>query len=173
MIEIARTNIRDPRATFVVCPASRMNHVMGSFDRVICNAALWQFPSLDEVFAAMRKCTHAGTRVVFNAPAERVTGESTPIHPFQVTLMEEINRALGEPFLATAAMVDRSVSPAKGHAFSFVRTDRFVYEGVQDETDGADGDPGHDRSLDSWAVGMNGGRPSSPAPEPGPIRNER
>lgn len=135
MIRIARGNVMDPRAWFEVAAAAAVDRLGGSFDRVVCNAAFWQFPSPAPVFAALARCTRPGTGLVFNVPAERVTGASAPIHPLQIVLMEEIERELGQPFPSTPAKLDVATmsAVAAGYGFSLRGTERDTYVGMQDE----------------------------------------
>lgn len=133
MIGVARANVLDPRAQFEVAPAVDVGRLDERFERVVCNAAFWQFPSADPVFAALAACTRPGTRFVFNVPAARVEGESGPIHPFQVALMQEVERELGEPFLAPPTRLEPVGTISSRHGFTLVGTERHEYVGRQEE----------------------------------------
>jgi SAM-dependent methyltransferase len=135
IIRVARANVLDPRVQFEVMPAASVHRLDGLFDRVVCNAAFWQFPSPEPVFAALAERTPPGARFVLNAPAERVEGELTPIHPFQVMLKKEIERELGVPFTSQPVKLDTPglTEVAAGHGFALVRTERRDYEGIQRE----------------------------------------
>ncbi len=135
MIRVARTNVLDPRARFEVLPAAEADRLGGEFDRVVCCAAFWQFPFLGPVFRALARCTRPGALLVFNVPAERVRGESTPIHPFQTALLEEIEVETGRRFEARPAVVDPAQleSQAAEHGFARAALERCVYRGRQHE----------------------------------------
>jgi ubiquinone/menaquinone biosynthesis C-methylase UbiE len=136
MIGVARANVLDPRARFVVGTARSIDRVVGeTFDRVVCNAAFWQFPDAGPVFAAAARRAAPGALFVLNVPAERVHGERTPIHPFQVALARSIERRTGRPFPSDPTRVDVSglASSAAAHGWSLVHTSRFLYEGRQAE----------------------------------------
>jgi SAM-dependent methyltransferase len=135
MVGVARSNVFDPRARFEVVPAAAADEVDGTFDRVLCNAAFWQFPSFAPVFRALGERTAPGARFVFNVPAERVVGESSPIHPFQLTLVKQIEEETGSRFEGAPASVDpRGIAATGGeYGFGLVSTERHVYEGKQDE----------------------------------------
>jgi 2-polyprenyl-3-methyl-5-hydroxy-6-metoxy-1,4-benzoquinol methylase len=77
MIGVARANAHDPRARFAVLAAAEADRLDGVFDRVVCNAAFWQFPAAATVLAALARKTEPGATVVLN-PAERVVGEAAP-----------------------------------------------------------------------------------------------
>ena len=107
MIEVARANILDPRARFVVAGASGFERVVeGPFDRVVCNAAFWQFPAPSPVFRSIAAVTGPGARFVFNVPAERVRGERPRIHPFQVALARAIEARTGRPLASSPTQMD-------------------------------------------------------------------
>jgi SAM-dependent methyltransferase len=107
MIEVARANILDPRARFVVAGAAGFEReVEGPFDRVVCNAAFWQFPAPGPVFRAVAAVTSPGARFVFNVPAERVRGERPRIHAFQVALARAIEARTGRPLAASPTQLD-------------------------------------------------------------------
>jgi trans-aconitate methyltransferase len=135
MVRLARTNIIDPRAHFEVIAADGLRRLTGRFDSVVCNAAFWQFPSHDSVFAALAARTVPGTPVVFNAPAERVEGERAPIHPFQIALMREIENELAERFPSPPVKLAPAIveATAARHGFRPEQRTRHEYEGVQGE----------------------------------------
>jgi len=133
MIRVARANVVDPRARFETMAASEADRLEGRFQRVLCCAAFWQFPSAAAVFRALEPRTGAGARLVFNVPAERVHGESAPIHPLQAALVEEIAAETGRPFGGTPIVVQpsRLASDAAEYGFDLRDTRRGVYEGKQ------------------------------------------
>jgi ubiquinone/menaquinone biosynthesis C-methylase UbiE len=107
MIEVARANILDPRARFVVAGASAFERqVEGPFDRVVCNAAFWQFPAPSPVFRSVAAVTGPGARFVFNVPSERVRGERPQIHPFQVALARSIEARTGRRLATSPTQLD-------------------------------------------------------------------
>ncbi len=108
MIDLARLVVTDPRARFRVVEASALDRAaLGGFDRVVCNAAAQHFPSLDGVVASVARVLDAdGGVFVFNVPAADVVGESTPPHPFQVTLTRAIEAIAGEPYSDSPPRID-------------------------------------------------------------------
>jgi SAM-dependent methyltransferase len=134
MVAVARSNVHDPRARFLVAAASEVASLDGDFDRVVCNAAFWQFPFPGAVFAALGERTAKGGLLVFNVPAERLVGEPRALHSFQVALRQEIQslRAGGhsgdEPI--EAASLD---ALARDGGFELETRERFVYRGRQQE----------------------------------------
>ncbi|MGM0576896.1 MAG: class I SAM-dependent methyltransferase [Myxococcota bacterium] len=136
MVDVARHNILDPRARFVVAAAGRVHEsVAGPFDRCVCNAAFWQFPGPAPVLGALSRVLSPGARLVFNVPAERVTGEAAPVHPFQVALARVVREWTGQPY----APSNRDVDPeslervAAAHGFEPAAIERFTWEGEQAE----------------------------------------
>jgi len=107
MVEFARAATLDPRARFEVVRAGRVEDVLDpGFDRVVCNAAFWQFPDQRQVLAALAQIAVPSARMVFNVPAERVLGEPAPVHPFQVALARAIEEATGRPFNLSPVQLD-------------------------------------------------------------------
>lgn len=135
MIEVARANVHDPRARFEIGAAAEADRLDGTFDAVVCNAAFWQFPAPASVFRALSRVTLPGARFVFDVPAERVAGESTSIHPFQVALWTSIEAETGRALDAQPASVDpeRLDAIAREHGFAPDGRMRHVYEGTQGE----------------------------------------
>jgi SAM-dependent methyltransferase len=136
MIEVARANVLDPRARFVVATASSLGEVVsGPFDRVVCNAAFWQFPSAGAVLRALAAVTVSSARVVLNVPAERVRGERPRIHAFQVALARVVEKRTGRPMPATPTGLDLDALDALAdeHGFRVEATRRFDYVGSQHE----------------------------------------
>jgi SAM-dependent methyltransferase len=136
MIGVARANVLDARARFVVGAAAAVDRLVDdTFDRVVCNAAFWQFPDAAPVFAAVGRRAAPGARFVLNVPAERVRGERTPVHPFQVALARSIERTTGRPFPSspTDVEVDDLEAQAADHGWTLEHTSRFLYEGKQAE----------------------------------------
>jgi SAM-dependent methyltransferase len=136
MVEVARANIRDPRVRFEVAPAASVEQVVhGPVDRVVCNAAFWQFPAIRPVVEAIARLLRPGGRFVFNIPAERVRGEVSPVHPFQAALARALERARGGVFDAAASVLapealNAHLSASGLDPSPFVRR---VYVGKQDE----------------------------------------
>lgn len=136
MVEVARANILDPRARFEVAPAASVDRVVdGPFDRAVCCAAFWQFPAPDPVLRAVGKLLAPGGLFVFNVPAERVSGEQAPVHPFQVALARVIESRTRRPFPVTPATLDPDrLAEMMGDAGLELETrERFAYEGRQSE----------------------------------------
>jgi SAM-dependent methyltransferase len=135
MLAVARSGLPDPRVRFESLPASGVDDLGGTFDRIVCNAAMWQFPAIGSVLDALRRRTRAGARLVFNVPAERVVGEPAPVHPFQIALLREIEEEIGRPLDTSPAEIDRDVllSTANEHGFRLRGEKRRVYEGLQRE----------------------------------------
>ncbi len=135
MIGVARCNVLDKRARFVVAPAAAIGDLEGAFDRVVSNAAFFQFPAPDAVLRALAGVTVAGARLVFNVPAQRLAGETVPIHPFQMALFREIRKAGGGEALVRAVDLDTAAicRSAAAQGFARLAIERRVWEGRQDE----------------------------------------
>jgi SAM-dependent methyltransferase len=136
MVEVARANILDPRARFLVAPAASVDRVVeGPFDRAVCCAAFWQFPAPGAVLKSVGKLLSHGGLFVFNVPAERITGESAPVHPFQVALARVIESRTRRPFPITPAGVDpvRLVEMMADAGLELETRERFAYRGRQSE----------------------------------------
>jgi len=136
MVAVARAGVLDPRARFEVAPAASIHEVLvGSFDRVVCNAAFWQFPSPFAALSSLARVTETGTRFVFNVPAERVEGESSEIHPFQMALARGIEARTGTPMSRMPITIDPALLDGwlSESDFALKERVRFVYEGPQEE----------------------------------------
>jgi len=135
MVQVARANVHDPRAAFEVLPAAEADRLPGKFDRVVCNAAFWQFPAPGAVIGTLSRCSEDGALFAFNVPAERVLGEVAAVHPYQITLMREIEGETGERFGGSPARLDPAALEKTGaeHGFAMRRIERRVYEARQDE----------------------------------------
>ncbi len=107
MVEVARIRIRDPRARFEVAPAGALPRaVSGPFDRAVCNAAFWNFPSPEAVLAHLGRLLEPGALFVFNVPAERVVGEPSQVHPFQLALTRSIEAETGRALTLAPLVLD-------------------------------------------------------------------
>lgn len=136
MIAVARAGVLDPRARFDVASAASVHEVVeGRFDRVLCNAAFWQFPSQFEALRSLSEIMEPGARFVFNVPAERVEGEPSEVHAFQMALARGIESRTGTPLSRTPVVIDPRHLDGWLAETGFELTDRvrFVYEGPQDE----------------------------------------
>lgn len=137
MVEVARANLLDPRARFLVAPAASVHReVRGKFDRAVCNAAFWQFPAPGAVLGSLAEVTEPGARFVFNVPAERLAGERVDIHPFQVALARALEVRTGRPFASmTPSSIDgeRLADMMAETGFELTYRHRFTYEGRQQE----------------------------------------
>lgn len=128
MVELARARITDPRARFEVASAADAERVVsGPFDRAVSNAAFWQFPARRPVLGALGRLLEPGGLLAFNVPAERLKGEPSQIHPFQVALAREIEARSGRPFPRTPTTLDpRRLEHQLAEAgFGAVRRERF------------------------------------------------
>lgn len=136
MVDVARANVHDPRARFEVAPAASVEHVVKPpVDRVVCNAAFWQFPAPRPVIEAVSRLLRPGGTFVFNVPAERMRGEPAPVHPFQAALARALERARGEAFHGTPSALDPNAlhDALRGAGLSPHPLERRVYVGRQDE----------------------------------------
>ncbi len=135
MVRVARANVLDPRARFEVGAVAEAGRLEGTFDRIVCNAAFWQFPAAGPVLEALARRATPGCRLVFNVPAERVVGEGTTIHPFQVALRAQIETELGRRFEGVPVLLDRErlEATAAEHGFALTGVERRVYRGLQQE----------------------------------------
>lgn len=99
MVEMARAEVADPRARFLVAPAASVHRrVTGTFDRALCNAAFWQFPAPAAVLRSLARVLEPGARFVFNVPTARLEGEASPVHPLQAALARAVEaRSEGPP----------------------------------------------------------------------------
>jgi len=136
MVELARVQVTDPRARFEVARAARVDRVVaGPFDRAVCNTAFWQFPTPRTVLAHLARLLEPGALFVFNVPAERVPGEESQVHAFQIALARAIEARTGRPFDPAPSLID----PAKlrrwldATGFELVGSERFVYPARQEE----------------------------------------
>jgi len=134
MVGVARARTIDPRARFEVTPAADIGRMsLGSFDRCLCNAAIWQFSSVPTAFASVARSLEPGALFAFNIPAERL-GEPSPIHPFQVALARAIEARSGERLHAPRTLDAEAVEPWLSAAgFRLEYRDRFTWRGRQGE----------------------------------------
>jgi len=137
MVEVARANTLDPRARFEVGAAASVHELIpGEVDRVVCNAAFWQFPAAGPVLASLARIMAPGARFVFNVPAERVLGERTSIHPYQLALARSLESRRGKYFDASSVTLmsrERVAGRADENGLRLDSTERYVYEGPQQE----------------------------------------
>ncbi|MDX1632912.1 MAG: methyltransferase domain-containing protein, partial [Thermoanaerobaculia bacterium] len=99
--------IEDPRARFRVAAAARIGEVVeGTFDRVLCNAAFWQFPSLEEAVRAVAGILDPGGLFVFNLPVSRLAGGDVSGGGLQTALARAVEEGSGEPFRTRTVEVD-------------------------------------------------------------------
>jgi len=138
MVEVARARVGDPRARFAVAPASGVSQVAASaapFDRVLSNAAFWQFPDPASVLAGLSPLLTPGALFAFNVPASRLAGEATPVHPFQVALARAVSDRSGAGAGGGSEAVDPGVLEAalREAGFRLVSRERRVYRSTQHE----------------------------------------
>ena len=134
-VGLARDNAADPRARFEVGSADGLSReVHGTFDRVVCNAAFWQFASPRAALQSIARVLVEGT-LVFNAPAEHVAGEDSLSHPLQVALARAIEAQTGDAFSSARIQLDpRMLDGLLVEAgFEPARRHRFVLDGAQGE----------------------------------------
>lgn len=129
MIGVARQGVEDPRARFEVRSASDVGGLEGTFDRVLCNAAIWQFPAIAPVFRGLAARTAPGARFVFNVPWERIEGSRLVAHPFQMAMLRAIEDELGRPLDALPIRLsrDRIALRAAETGFAIEREERLDY----------------------------------------------
>jgi ubiquinone/menaquinone biosynthesis C-methylase UbiE len=135
MVALARDNNADPRARFEVAAADALSpDVHGTFDRVVCCAAFWQFASPRAALQSIARVLDRGT-LVFNVPAEHVAGEEALSHPLQVSLARAIEAHTGQAFDSARTKLDPDVVDALLDEAGFEPTRRhvFEYEGEQGE----------------------------------------
>ncbi len=136
MVAVARERVRDPRAHFAVAAAAKIERVAaGPFDRAVSNAAFWQFPARRPVLAALGRLLRAGGLLVFNVPAERLAGERSEVHPYQVALARAVARRAGRepaggPHRIAAGRLERQLVDA---GFALLERRPFVHRGPQSE----------------------------------------
>jgi SAM-dependent methyltransferase len=136
MVEIARCRVGDPRARFLCASAAGLTaRRLGRFDRVVCNAASWLFPSPAAVLSELRDLIEPDGLMVFNIPAERVVGEGPKPHPFQLELAASLMTRLPGPYSTT----ERQFTPEGIKAvlerchFRIERIEPFRHVGRQQE----------------------------------------
>jgi len=128
MVAVARERTPDPRARFEVAAAAELAAAApGPFDRAVCNAAFWQFPSPAAVLRALAAVLAEGALLVFNLPASRMGGEAFEAHPFQVALSRALGGAPSRERIEPGALA----ALLRETGFETVRRDRFVYRGRQ------------------------------------------
>jgi len=100
MVELARQQVLDPRAGFVVCAAEDVDRaVTGPFDRVVANAAVGRFDDLRRAIAAIARVVSPGNGLfVFNLPADRLAEEPGLTNPVQATLARLCESLSGVPY---------------------------------------------------------------------------
>lgn len=104
MVEMARAEVPDPRARFLVAPAAALHEaVSGLFDRAVCNAAFWQFPAPGAVLESLAGVLEPGGCFVFNVPVARLAGEPSPVHPLQAALARAVEARSEEPSTPTGS----------------------------------------------------------------------
>lgn len=136
MVGVARARLRDPRAGFRVADAEDLAEALGGpFDRALCNAAFWQFHRPTAVFAGLAVLLSPGALFVFNAPAERVTGEATRADPYQQALARAVEAETGRPIDTGAGDLDpeRLTAELATAGFELLRRERRIYRGRQGE----------------------------------------
>lgn len=134
MVAVARANVHDPRARFHLAGAAEVSQLDGTFDRVVSNAAFWQFRSREQVFEGIAERTEEGALLVFNVPADRLADEPSTIYSFQVALRQEI---LSEESSANSGDepidAEKLIALAQEHGFELEARKRRVYHGTQRE----------------------------------------
>ena len=140
MVGLARRRVTDPRARFLVGPAAAVARAVepavdGAFDRLLSNAAFWQFPTRRPVLAALARLASPGAILAFNVPAERLDGERAEVHPFQVALARAVERRSGRRFPTTPTTLDPvRLGRRLGEAgFHLERRERFEVTCRQEE----------------------------------------
>ena len=143
MVQVARTRVLDRRARFAVAAASELTAAVGeppgaAFDRVVSNAAFWQFPDPAAVLAAVAAVLAPGGLLAFNVPASRLRDEASQVHPFQVALSRAVAARGGESHGGGAGDRDEVDRPALEDAlaeagFELAAVERHTYRGRQGE----------------------------------------
>ena len=136
MVGVARNRVADRRARFEVARARDLLRVVeGPFDRALCNAAFWQLADPAGLPADLAMLLEPGGLFVFNVPADRVAGETSAIHPFQVALAHALEERTGRPLPPATATIDpgRLEGWLDGAGFDLVGQERFVYRARQEE----------------------------------------
>jgi SAM-dependent methyltransferase len=135
MIRIARANVLDPRARFQIVRARDIHKRLSpTFDRIVCNAAFWEFPDRKRVLTAIALLLTPEGSLVFNVPADRIQGADAPIHPFQFALGRQLQRwdhGPPEPLRAVSLPLLRESAAASG--LDLWRHDRTVFSCRQRE----------------------------------------
>jgi len=137
MVGVARARSHDRRARFAVATAARVGTVPATdgrrFDRALCNAGLQLFPDRPAVLAALSPLLSPGAGFAFNLPAARLSGETAPVHPFQVALEREV-AARGGAGAADDGVDDGRLGEELAAAgFEVVERRLLAYRGSQGE----------------------------------------
>jgi trans-aconitate methyltransferase len=134
MVGVAEARVFDPRARFVVAPADAVGEAVAPpFDRVVSNAAFWQFPARARVLEAIGKLLSPGGLFVFNVPSERAG--AAPFHVFQVALARAIADVSQQPFARSTPPFrpEAFEAEAAGFGLELERMEERIYEGRQIE----------------------------------------
>lgn len=137
MIEVGRANTLDPRARFVVHAADELAsapHIVGPFDRILSNAALFQFPDLPGVLDACAALLAPAGLFVFDVPSQRQP-DAGGSHPLQVALARELEQRAGVPFTPMAPPFDpdRFKADAEARGFEELSRQERTYRASQGE----------------------------------------
>lgn len=136
MVGVARNRVADDRARFEVARARDLRRVVeGPFDRAVCNAAFWQLADPAALPFDLATLIEPGGLFVFNVPVDRVRGEASDVHPFQLALAYALEKRTGRPLPPASASIDpRSLRGwLDGAGFELIGQERFVYQARQEE----------------------------------------
>ena len=136
MVGVARHRVPDARAEFRVARARDLRQaVEGPFDRAVCNAAFWQLAAPAQLPVDLAVLLDPGALFVFNVPADRVRGEASAIHPFQIALARALEERTGRPLPPSSATIDpeRLEGWLEDAGFDLVLQERKTYAARQEE----------------------------------------
>lgn len=139
MVEVARAQVLDPRARFLVADAATVESALvpfgASFDRVVCNTAFWQLPDPASVLRSVGRLSETGALFAFNVPADRVEGEASTIHAFQIALAREVESRTDRLYAQRVVRFDPDELDAwiAAAGFALVERELFRYVARQEE----------------------------------------
>lgn len=135
MVGTAQARIDDSRASFSVASATDLDHLEGHFDRVVSNAALGLYFTLENVLTGLEGRLAPDALFVFNVPAAQLSTEPQPVHPFQIAMVDALDSLPGGYCEPEPRWFDRAgmTSALEQADFSIEQEHRFTYHAPQSE----------------------------------------
>lgn len=136
MVELARAEVGDPRCRFLVGDARELSrHLVGRFDRAVCNSAFWQLPETGRVLEQLTRVLKPGARLAFSIPTQQLAPDETAAHPFQVALARRLGELRDGPPAGGAPFAGRDELERRlaVHGFDLEIVDEATYVAEQRE----------------------------------------